>query len=148
MLFRSWPLTKRVDPWWRGGLLVVALIGIAPAAMSFRPQLWTLLGLAALIRVLVDGRSPLWLAPLFAIWVNLHGGWIVGGGVAALWVIGRALDERRAAAIVPFVGPGLAALAATLINPYGWGMWTFLFATVRMGRDVTEWQPQIGRAHV
>ena len=27
----------------------------------------------------------LWLAPLFALWANLHGGWIVGLGILGLW---------------------------------------------------------------
>ena len=35
---------------------------------------------------------------------------------------------------------GLAALGATLINPYGVHMWTFLGETVRLGRDdIEEW---------
>jgi hypothetical protein len=35
-----------------------------------------------------------------------------------------------------------AAAVATLANPYGWGLWRFLAATVRMSRpDIEEWQP-------
>ncbi len=35
-----------------------------------------------------------------------------------------------------------AATLATLINPYGLGLWTFLFDTVRFGRDaIVEWGP-------
>jgi hypothetical protein len=37
---------------------------------------------------------------------------------------------------------GCASLGATLANPYGVHLWTFLAATVRFGRDhVSEWQP-------
>jgi hypothetical protein len=34
-----------------------------------------------------------------------------------------------------------AAMLATLLNPYGWGIWQFVAETVRLGRDIQEWQP-------
>src|SRR5947207_195589 len=40
------------------------------------------------------------------------------------------------------LGVVVCSVAATLINPYGWGLWQFLASTVRLGRaDVIEWQP-------
>jgi hypothetical protein len=37
---------------------------------------------------------------------------------------------------------GFATVAATLVNPYGLGLWRFLVETVRPGRpDITEWAP-------
>jgi hypothetical protein len=38
----------------------------------------------------------------------------------------------------------VAVVAATLVNPYGWGLWGFLGETVRMSRDITEWGPLWG----
>jgi hypothetical protein len=35
----------------------------------------------------------------------------------------------------------LACLAATLVNPYGIGLWTFMATTVSMTRAIEEWQP-------
>jgi hypothetical protein len=36
----------------------------------------------------------------------------------------------------------MATVAATLVNPYGIGLWYFLGETVRLGRaDITEWNP-------
>ena len=36
----------------------------------------------------------------------------------------------------------VGAAAATLLNPYGIGLWKFLFETVGFGRDaIREWQP-------
>ena len=32
-------------------------------------------------------------------------------------------------------------MLATLINPYGWGLWRFLITTVRPSRDIGEWRP-------
>jgi hypothetical protein len=34
-----------------------------------------------------------------------------------------------------------ASIAGSAINPYGWGLWVFLWQTVGLGRpDITEWQ--------
>src|SRR6185437_9369642 len=76
---------------------------------------------------------------LFLVWVNLHGGWIVGGGVLAIWTVVSLLKDRSSAVLL--VSVGVLSLAATLINPYGWHMWEFLGTTVRMTRPITEWQP-------
>jgi hypothetical protein len=39
-------------------------------------------------------------------------------------------------------GIALASAAATLVNPYGWGLWQFLAETVRLERpDIPEWEP-------
>jgi hypothetical protein len=35
----------------------------------------------------------------------------------------------------------LAALLATLANPYGWHMWQFVFGVAHLTRDIMEWQP-------
>ncbi len=116
-------------------------LGVAPVARTLRPQLWTLLFLAVLCHVLVAPqiRRRQWLPVLFAAWANLHGGWIVGIGVLGMWlgvetVMARRLDARA-------VAIGMASVLATLLTPYGWHLWAFLGTTVRMQRDITEWQP-------
>jgi hypothetical protein len=79
--------------------------------------------------------------PLFALWANLHGGWLVGGAVLALWIAAtsRTLDARRNAWNLSV---GIASLAATLLTPYGLQLWTFLRETVAFSRaDIVEWQP-------
>ena len=79
-------------------------------------------------------------AALFAVWANLHGGWITGGAALLLHVAIRAMRAPRQAAA--WVGLGAASLAATLLNPYGLGLWRFLAATVRASRpDIPEWAP-------
>ena len=74
----------------RGGrvaarVVVVVLLGFGTLHMwaTIRPQLWTFLAFAILCRILSADR-PAWrwcLPPLFAFWVNCHGGWVVGFGV-------------------------------------------------------------------
>jgi hypothetical protein len=76
---------------------------------------------------------------LFLLWVNVHGGWIVGAGVLAVWITGNFLSGHFSRGLLASVG--LLSMLSTLVNPYGWHMWEFLGATVRMTRPVTEWQP-------
>jgi hypothetical protein len=119
-----------------------AAIGAGQIAQTLRPQLWSVVCLAILCRTLiaVDPKRRRWLPVLFLVWANLHGGWIVGLGVLALWlVVEAAVDpsaRRRAVILLP-----LCALA-TLGTPYGWGLWRFVVETVRVRRPaIEEWQP-------
>lgn len=134
--------TNGARPELRGWLAVAAFLGLYPAAVTLRPQLWTILGVALLCAILAGRLRLLWMPLLFAAWANLHGGWIVGAGISALWIAGRLLDSRSVRAVV---APALAlavSLAFTLANPYGWELWRFLLTTVRMSRpDISEWAP-------
>jgi hypothetical protein len=117
-------------------------VAAVPAIGTLRPQLWTLLFLAVLCRVLVaaDARAIRWLPLLFVVWANCHGGWIVGFGMLALWFGLTAVLQRRAGLEPALVLLGCAA--ATLCTPYGWRLWEFLATTVSLqGRAITEWQP-------
>jgi hypothetical protein len=111
-----------------------------------RPQLFSIACFAGLMWCVIASRrrSPVWLLlvpPLFALWANLHGGWLVGGAVFALWIAAGSptFDTRRN---VLNLSVGVASLAATLLTPYHFQLWTFLRETVAFGRaDIVEWQP-------
>jgi hypothetical protein len=111
-----------------------------------RPQLLSLVAFAVLLCSLTAARrgSPralLWLPPLFAAWANLHGGWLVGGGIFALWTLASAVTGSRRHAMW-CAAAGVVSLAATLLTPYGIQLWTFLRDTVGFERaDIVEWQP-------
>lgn len=124
----------------RALLLVAVGIGTVHVHSSIRPQVWTLLALALLARALVTDRARTWWLPaLFAVWANSHGGWIVGLGVLGVWA---AVDTwcRPSRALSWMVTAGTCGLA-TLVTPYGWHLWTFMLQTVRMDRNILEWQP-------
>ncbi len=127
-------------------LLVIAFVGTFWRTHNIRPQLFSVLFFAVLLVTLtrVDAgrrRGLLLLPPLMALWVNFHGGWIVGLGILGLWTGVRVLDLRIGlTSRLLLTAAGLAAVAATLLNPYGAGMWRFLAQTVRLGRpDIEEW---------
>jgi hypothetical protein len=124
-----------------GGAIVLLAAGTGRQIVTLRPQLWTLLGVAVMCRMLTADPRRWWLigAPfLFVLWVNLHGGWIVGAGLLAVWTAFQMTRRDAPRGLIAAVA-ALSAVA-TLINPYGWRMWTFLAGTVRMSRDIAEWR--------
>ena len=142
VFFLVWNSLTGVRAEVRVGVLVLVALGTIHMTATLRPQLWSLLSMTVLCRTLVRGdmRSLAWVLPvLFALWANLHGGWVVGFGVLGAWAVGDSLRNFRG--IRPWVGIGSACLLATLATPYGWRLWEFLFETVRVGRRIDEWGP-------
>ena len=125
--------------------LSLVIILVTPISLTIRPHLWSVLGLVLLL-ALIDREEPPDLsrtaagATLFALWANLHGGWITGAAVLAVYLITRVLRERRH--VKPWIAFAAASAAGTLVNPYGLGLWRFLATTVRGSRpDIGEWAP-------
>lgn len=90
----------------------------------------------------------LWALPvLMILWVNLHGGFILGLLIAVpgLVLFYRGLDPARprplASEKTEFIVVGILTLAATCVNPYGFGIYRYLFTELTGGhRQITEWQ--------
>lgn len=136
---------------------MVVLIGYLPFSVGFltvRPQVFTTLGFLLVI-LAMDAADRgrwrwLWALPLvFALWANLHGGFLAGIGVLAVWVAvhlivrrtGRGSERPRPPAGALLGSLGLCLLA-TLLNPYGVGLWEFLLETAIIPRpEITEWSP-------
>ena len=114
---------------------------------AIRPQMFSVAVFCVVLYVLKEadrGRlRALWILPFcFAVWVNLHGGWILGLAVAGIWFAGAIVQQPPRRKTLLLVIAGVATLAATLVNPYGIGLWYFLAKTVGLGRaDITEWNP-------
>jgi hypothetical protein len=148
LIYVVWFTLRRKQLAWRWAGVGIAVVGALPVLLRLRPQLWTLLGVLAVCRILTsESRRSRWLLPLvFALWANLHGGWIVGGGLVVVWTAVAFIQRRNDRGELLLVG--IASLAATLLNPYGVNLWLFLAETVRLDRaDIAEWQP-IWRAGV
>jgi hypothetical protein len=113
--------------------LVLAMLAVSAAQvhMLARPHvltwLFTLLWVEALYRFDGGKEAALWcLPPLMLLWVNVHGGFILGlvllgiFGVARVW---NFLAERRdedLKAIVQLSVAGCACFAVTFCTPYGY----------------------------
>jgi hypothetical protein len=126
----------------RLAVIAGASLGTLPMILKLRPQLWSFLCLAWLCRILsnTESRVLYGLPLLFAVWANLHGGFVLGLGVLVAWSAADSLqtpNHLRGWVIVV-----TACTLSTLLTPYGWTLWRFLAATVRMTRtDITEWRP-------
>ena len=127
-------------------LSVLTFIGTYWRTHSIRPQLFSVLLFAIFLVLMFRAdtgrrRGLLLLPPLMVLWVNLHGGWIVGLGVLGFWVGVRCLDRRQPMmdrAFLAFLG--LGTVLATLLNPHGVELWRFIAETVRFERsDIQDW---------
>jgi hypothetical protein len=133
-------------------VLLVASLGLI-LQTQFRPQMFTLVCLSALLALLARDNyrrgSAIWLAvPLMTLWANPHGGFVAGIATLALYTVVAALCDlaagaglRRAARLGLVT---LAATAATLVNPYGIGMWQAVVYALRNPYTrsiVNDWQP-------
>ena len=127
----------------RGGWLILATwSGIAPITLTVRPHLWSWLLTIVLAGLLLNPptkRLLLVLPVLFAFWMNVHGGVVVGLGLLGAWTAYHVLAEPSSRALA--MTTAAVAVLATLINPYGIVLWKFIAGTVRMGRDIQEWRP-------
>jgi hypothetical protein len=136
--------------------LLAALI-LVPA-FQFRPQMFDLLLLSAIIAMLARhnwrGSAPLWIAiPILAIWSNLHGGFFVGLVAmgtysAAIFlsdiVIGR--GPRRELVIAAITAAAAASTLCTFLIPSARDSWhTLIFSLMNQTThtDIVDWKPLI-----
>jgi hypothetical protein len=141
------------------GAVVVLAVAAAGSHFHVRPHLFTIAALAATAALFTDvdagttsPRRLLGLVPLFAVWANVHGGWLGGfataGIAAAGWVAFRVVGLpspvttwRGAAGL----GLLLAALGLTaLATPYGTDMprvWGVIMNDGVLKRIIQEHRP-------
>jgi hypothetical protein len=133
--------------------LILSAVAIS-TQMQFRPQLFTFMMISIVMMALAlevyRGRAILWpLIPIFTLWANFHGGYIVGLGAMGIatavmfvqgWLgdAGRIASGRRLALIT------LGCAAATIINPFGVGLWTGVVHSVGdplIRKMIADWVP-------
>jgi len=129
----------------------VALALTAPHLLA-RPHvlaLPVLVAWAAGLVVAADRREApsWWLLPLMTLWANLHGGFVFGlvliGGLALDAVSG--VDRARVKSLfLRWFVFGLAAVAASCVNPYGWNALLASQKILSLGSAlplIREWRP-------
>ena len=136
-------------------ILAVAFI-MEVGTRTIRPQLFSYLFFLLLLLTIYAAQTrhvrALWLAPpLLAVWANFHGAFVAGLGLLAVWSatriaeIGRAAIKEKSPWVRPccqIALPGLAAVLAAMLNPYGPKLLGFLWETATVPRpDIMEWQP-------
>jgi hypothetical protein len=126
------------------------LIGLGSFYVA--PQAITAMLLAVYALVLADfkrhgGRRVWLLPPLMALWVNCHGGYVIGLGVLGLMLVGEHLAARSGQPVPPLNTlrwVTVATFAATLLSPLGLNVLTYPFTqagpTSPAMQHVTEFQ--------
>lgn len=133
---------------------------IHPRAAGFTLLLFAVLVVVILTAWRLDSRGraragpPLWalaVIPLmFALWANLHGGFIAGLLLVGLVTAGLAIDRWRGLPSPPGthivalgVAGALGAIAATFATPLGVEIWSYIlsFRNPALKLASTEWQP-------
>src|SRR4051812_24159307 len=155
---KGWPMLVAVAAFYFPGLLAV----IHPRAAGFTVVIFSLL-VALLVavwrgRAASEGRVRWWVGvailALFALWANLHGGFIAGLLLLGLVTIGLAIDHWRGIpgtlplpriAALGLVGV-LAAVTVTVATPLGAAIWSYLlsFQNQAITLASTEWRSAFG----
>ncbi len=130
----------------RSGEITAAFLGtwiaVLLAAINIGPRTILFGWLCFLAEMFVleafrSGRDRLWLmVPLFALWVNVHGSWAIGYAFFVLFVasgftggtwgsieaVRWTTAEKR-----KLIVAGVASIAASFVNPYGWRLVAYPF---------------------
>ncbi len=130
--------------------IVIALIGvILMMTVILRPMqvthlmtaIWMLI-LAQHSRGLCSHRWLLVMPPLMLLWVNCHGGFIVGLMALGFFFTQAWLTKKKPEAIWLFC-IGAACFAATFINPFGWRVYElhWVMLSIPSKAYISEWLP-------
>ena len=134
-------------------LILLAVVFLSPALMTVRPHIFSCLLLTILFyvlrRVKFEDRRWLWcLPPMFIVWVNMHGGFIIGLGTIFAWLVTESIsvwkkpnsEAKKDIGLYWLIG--FLCLAASLVNPYGIGIHQYVLQMLTISRsDLSEWQP-------
>jgi hypothetical protein len=142
----AWATARRVGAGRLGASLVLlAAVLTSSNNWSIRPQLlaYPLFALAIFLLYCWQAgnkKAVYWLPLISLLWVNLHGSFVILILLAAVaFVFGR--GDRRSLALA-FSG----LLLATLVNPRGFGAWTYVFNSLTNASSLqfsSEWLPPV-----
>ncbi|MDH3346625.1 MAG: hypothetical protein OEM02_00795 [Desulfobulbaceae bacterium] len=123
---------------------------------TIRAQLFTLCLLLVLLFIIERDRKNetwtlWWLVPLFILWINLHGGFVVGIGLVVLYILERFIihwlngnnfykslyEVKKHLLVLLVICIGLQ------VNPYGSDYFPYLWEAITLDRTdlIKEWRP-------
>ncbi len=139
-------------------LVMLAMAVLLDPMMQFRPQMFDLLFLSAILAMLTRdhtrGRAPLWLAiPILALWANLHGGFFLGIVALAIYSATVGAEElrsrgklERAIHLAAITVLAAASTAITFAIPYARQTWYAVWHSLSnpMTRyAIADWRPLV-----
>ena len=124
---------------------VLAPVGILFAGNAFSPvraHLYSLVFVACLLYFLERDRQGgrRWIAfwlPLYLVWLNLHGGFVMGIVLVGMYWVEQLFRGKRSWHL-PILAAAMVALI--VVNPYGTHCFTYLWHALKMSRpEIGEW---------
>jgi len=137
-----------------GAAIAILAVPVIALRTTPRADMFTVVLFAGFLSILWQqhrtGAARLWLLPLLMLaWVNLHLGFLAGLGLVLAYVVTELLDAafgKRHDALkrLRHAMPWLTASAlATLLNPWGWGIYQALLIQQRVNSQheylIAEW---------
>ena len=158
LLTMMWLAVRKGIPVWAAAVCIVFVASGLGEFWLARPQMASFLGMAALLTVFdfafptaENGERPrpqlLWLCvPLMILWTNSHGGFAAGLCVLLTTIAIRTVQVSRSGAdnksqlVRTMMIIGVCCVAATVINPYGTGLHSWMLASLGKPRpEISEW---------
>ena len=130
--------------------VMVLTVAVMSPGFMIRPQIFSFLFFTLFLYLLhlylQEWKNRLFLLPcLMALWVNLHGGFLIGlallAAVAGWKTLERLITGKEDLPLGPVWLWVLVTAGATLVNPYGYKLILFLYQSLSAPRDISEWQP-------
>jgi len=136
----------------RNRRLLPAFSFLAPAAILFvgaafspvRAHLYSAAFVACLLWFLEQDRRGgrrwmVWWLALVPLWLNLHGGFVVGIGLVGVYGVEQCLRRKPFLHLIAAAG---AMVCLIVINPFGIEYYRYLWHGLRLARpDIPEWRP-------
>jgi hypothetical protein len=133
-------------------VLIATALALMAGHLVARPHVLAMPVMVAWVAGLVNAMDrksvpSFWLLPLMALWVNLHGGFVLGLaligpiGMDAIWHAPKSMQRELLLRWLLF---GVAALAASCITPYGWNALLASRRILNLGEALAligEWRP-------
>jgi hypothetical protein len=156
MYWRGYRRSGHAGAAWWAAALAFLLISVNSGPRTIAMAYVAMSSELAIIEAAERGKTrALWLLPpLFCIWVNLHGSWIIGLALFVLYMLCGAFGVRKGIVEQEAFAPAernrlLTVLAlsvvALFINPYGWRLvWNpidMMFNQKLNIANVMEWKP-------
>ncbi|MFC1532334.1 hypothetical protein ACFL7M_03060 [Thermodesulfobacteriota bacterium] len=132
------------------GIIFVASVFIMSPGFMTRPQVFTFLFTSFFLLVfhlyLERKVNLLWSLPLIMIlWVNSHGGFLIGVGLfpvlAACEIISYFIKKKDRRYLRDLILWLILTEVSILINPYGLRLLNFLYESLSVARNISEWGP-------
>ena len=120
----------------------IPLFGLGCSTLRAHAYSFFFLALLLYFLELDSGGNRRWIlawAPLFVLWVNIHGGCIMGIVVLALYWAEQVARRRPHLHVLGAIALSFSAMA---VNPFGLAYYRHMWETLRMPRpEIDEWWP-------